>query len=92
MTDITITTTATYIKAEPGVSEKDIIKSYRSLRTMESVILFTGPKGTYVEVRFSGGAHWTLDVSEVRGSSVTLNTVTPLTNEALCDSLAGLVV
>jgi len=92
MTDIAIITSSTYIKAEPGLSEKNILKSFRSLRTMESVTLFTGSKGTYVEVRFSSGDHWTLDVNKKRGSDVTLNGIVPADNDALTEALSNLLV
>jgi hypothetical protein len=92
MADVVITSNATYIKSEPGISEEGIVSAYRTLRSMESVILFEGPRGTYVEVRFSDGAHWTLDVNKVRGADVTLNSVIPATNEGLVTSLAALLV
>ncbi len=91
MADVIITTNGTYIKAEPGISEEDIVKSYRPLRCIESVILFTGAKGTYVEVRFTDNAHWTLDVTGNRGADVTIDGSTPASNEALTDSLAALL-
>ncbi len=92
MTDVVMITNEIYIKSEPGVSEKNILTAYRTLRSMESVMLFAGSKGTYVEVRFSGGSHWTLDVSSTRGYSVTLNGAVPLDNETLASSLATLLV
>lgn len=92
MTKVIITTSGAYIKAEPGLSATSILTAYRQLSSMRSVLLFSGTKGTYVEVHFSETEHWTLDVTSKRGDSVSVNGATPASNEELALTLAGLLI
>ncbi len=89
---IAITTTATYIKSVPGVNSKDALIEIRSLRSIEGVMLYSGRKGTYVEMIFSSKEQWTFDMNNVRGADATVNGATPAGNEELTDALSAFII
>lgn len=92
MATIAITSTSAYIRVEPGVANEDVVTAYRKLSAMESVTLYTGRKGTYVEVKFSDTTNWTFDMNKNRGKDATVNSVLPKDNADLCTLIASIMV
>ena len=92
MTVVLVTSTATYIKSVPDVSDKEVLAVYKKLSTLETVALHDGRKGTYVELSFSDGHTWDFDMNNKRGSEVKVNGATPVDNNNLAQLLAALMI